>query len=215
MLIVIEGSDGSGKTSVAEELARRLKAEAMAFPNDAGVTGPIIRDYLRKNWYIPVYGTAQVSKHYSALAFQALQVVNRLEFMPKLMDASLNEPEGPRVIVARYWQSGWVYGGLDGLDRAWLERVHEMMAEPDLSLLLDITPEEAMRRRAARDGDLAPELYEGKLDFTTKVVESYRELWKQHEGNGRWDVIDAMRPFQQVVDNCYERILESVEESDV
>ena len=217
MLIAIEGVDGCGKTSVAEELARRLKAEVIPFPNDAGVTGPIIRQYLKGEWAIckPFNERAGVVEpHLGALAFQALQVMNRMEYMPRLMDAGLSEPEGPRIILARYWQSGWVYGGLDGLDRDWLARVHETMAEPHLTLLLDITPEEAMRRRAARDGELAPERYEGKRDFVARVVESYRELWKQHEGNGTWDVIDAMRPFSDVVTNCYERILESVEESD-
>lgn len=219
MLIVLEGGDGCGKTTVAEELGKRLNAEVMPFPNDAGVTGPLIRAYLKRQWWVDgkkavvdLFGKkpdAEPFALHGALAFQALQVMNRMEYMGKLMDASLDEPEGPRIILARYWQSGWVYGGLDGLDRDFLKHVHSTMAEPHLNILLDISADEAMRRRRARDGSMAPERYEAARDFVGQVVDSYRTLWSGQPGKS-WVRIDANQPFQQVCDLCYARILESL-----
>lgn len=221
MLIVLEGADGCGKTTVAEELGKRFKAEVISFPNDAGVTGPLIRAYLKRQWWVDgkrsamdLFGKQSADaedpfmKH-GALAFQALQVMNRMEVMPKLMDASLDEPEGRRIILSRYWQSGWVYGGLDGLDRQFLRDVHLTTAEPHLSILLDISADEAMRRRRVRDGALPPERYEAQRDFVAQVVDSYRTLWSKQRGR-KWAVVDANQPFQQVCDLCYGRVLESI-----
>lgn len=200
MLIVIEGADGCGKTSVASAIAERYSARLIQFPNDLSVTGPMIRAYLKKEWWVE-RGTVHDSQM-GALAFQALQVMNRMEVMSLLLDASLSDEEAPRVVLARYWQSGWVYGQLDGLDAAFLEKVHETMAEPDLNILLNLSPEESMRRRAARDGALPPERYEGRLDFTKRVVDLYKRLWGEHEHSSRWRVVDAMQPLDSVIENC-------------
>ena len=52
MIICLEGSDGSGKTSVAESLGIALGAKVIHFPNDDTVTGPMIRSYLAKKWWV-------------------------------------------------------------------------------------------------------------------------------------------------------------------
>lgn len=212
MIICLEGPDGCGKTSIALAVAKRLGAEVITFPNDDAFTGPTIRSYLRKRWEVWEQPTGtpnqmRVSTEIGALAFQALQIANRMELMPRLASASLQGKSD--LVLARYWQSAWVYGQLDGLPTAWLEQVHESMIQPDFNILLDLDAEQCMKRRAARDGALPPERYEGKLDFTKKVVELYRQLWnaKRAESNYAqptplWLVVDASKPFEQVVDNA-------------
>lgn len=208
-MIVIEGADGCGKDTVADAVARLLTgSERLNFPNDKGVTGPMIRAYLNRRWHIQEdFQDAPLrNPYFDALAFQALQVANRMEVMPRLLDASLNEPEGPVVVLARYWQSGWVYGQLDGLDPEFLLGLHKAMAVPHLNVLLDVPADVCMARRAARDG-VKTERYEGKLDFTAKVVDLYRRLWAQQSEapsdlrlGERWLMVDATRPVEDVID---------------
>jgi thymidylate kinase len=198
MLIVIEGADGCGKDSVADAVAKEIGASRMNFPNDRGVTGPAIREYLKKKWWVSRVAPGEYDDHLSALAFQALQIANRMEFMGQLERAS-EHGETP-LVLARYWQSAWVYGQLDGLDPTFLVRVHEYMAQANLNILLSATAETCMARRSKRDGDLIPERYEGKLDFTRKVAALYDKLWSDTTAfEGRWDIVNAEQPLEKVV----------------
>ena len=202
MIICIEGADGCGKTSVAEAVAKALGCDVIPFPNDdEPMTGPMIREYLQKKWEVAGVNGWTAPPLLSALAFQCVQVANRMALMPMLRAA---KRDGRNLVLARYWQSGWVYGQLDGLPAVWLHGVHATMVQPDLNVLLDAPAEACMERRAARDGALAPERYEGKLDFTRRVVELYRELWRGFAPLDSWRVVDASRPFADVIADVIE-----------
>ncbi|HSC13513.1 MAG TPA: hypothetical protein VLI71_00245, partial [Gammaproteobacteria bacterium] len=140
-----------------------------------------------------------------ALAFQALQVANRMELMPRLVEAaalSQTGRDGHDLVLCRYWQSAWVYGQLDGLPAEFLERVHSAMVQPDVNVLLDASPETCMARRERRDGAGKAERYEGRLDRTRKIVELYRALWHREapfKRSGRWVVIEAEQPIEGVI----------------
>ena len=140
MIICIEGIDGCGKTTVANALAKEFGCEVISFPNDSAYTGPLIRAYLRKEWHTSFYGAEmqndapELMQYASALTFQALQIANRMELMPKIQAAAFN---GDNLILCRYWQSAWVYGQLDGLSREWLEQTHATIVQPDINVLLD------------------------------------------------------------------------------
>lgn len=204
MLIVIEGADGVGKDTVANILAKHLGAERLNFPNDKGVTGPMIREYLARRWRVEARNPDSGLKNKAecgllgALAFQGLQVTNRMEVMPQLLEASVGLGD---LVLARYWQSAWVYGQLDGLDPEFLIQVHRAMARAQVNLLLDCDAEVCLERRATRDGALAPERYEGKLESTKRIVDLYRELWARPDVTtfGQWVKVDAARPLHEVV----------------
>ena len=213
MLVVIEGADGAGKTSVGKVVAEALKAKLIHFPNDEGETGPLIRSYLRKEWAVMrhdeemhYHGVSELDDQGSALAFQSLHVANRMERM-----AELNLCVGAatfHAVAVRYWQSGWVYGQLDGLDRRWLMEVHAGMAKPDVNILLDVEAHVGLQRQQDRDGGKV-ERYEGQIEFCQNVVRLYRELWKDvtlrqpflrpNSVDGGWPVVDARKSLNDVL----------------
>ena len=210
MLICFEGADGCGKDTIANVVADRLGANRLNFPNDQGVTGPMIRGYLRKQWQVSktvhriegVEGDMKLATDeplLSAMAFQALQVANRMEVMPKLIEARDGSTD---LVLARYWQSGWVYGQLDGLPPSFLLQLHKGMAHPQVNFLLDLDAVTAMERRQGRDGALVTERYEGKLTFTKQVVQLYRDLWRSNltAGMGEHYVLDANQPVGAIVE---------------
>jgi len=174
MIYTFEGIDGCGKSSVAVAVAKAIKARLIEFPNYNSPTGKIIKGYLRGEWYT-VCNEGDRDRLRDAVVFQSLNVANRMERMEELA-AAANHIHNHLVLV-RYWQSGWVYGQLDGLDKAWLSQVHRSMVLADQSFLIDVLPTVALDRCRQRDGAKAPERYEGKLHLLQRTAELYRRLW--------------------------------------
>lgn len=207
MLIAIEGIDASGKDTVAANLATWLGAEVVNFPNEKDtVTGAPLRAYLRGEWTThnvrrAVVGGAEVSAvdvntDLSALAFQSMMIVNRIETLKRIEAFQLS---GVPVVLVRYWQSGVVYGAHDGLAARWLEESQAFLPRAHLNLLLDVDASTAMLRRSRRDGAYPAERYEAKQSTLNAIRYAYLDLWRKHGalGSGRdgdnhhWRIVDA------------------------
>jgi dTMP kinase len=158
-LIAFEGLDQSGKQTQAEALLKRL--------TEAGRTCELLS--------FPDYGTAIGAELHRALhgerdyppeVMQLLYVANRYEAKTTL-DAWL--ADGRVVVCDRYTASSVAYGEAQGLDPQWLMDVQRFLPAPNLTILLDIPPETAVRRKA--DGR---DRYERDLELLTRVRDSYR-----------------------------------------
>ena len=197
MIIVFEGIDGCGKTTLAEIVREALEvegrpfncpAEVLHFPVDDTVTGPVIREYLAGKH------RSHDSPYANALMFQALQLINRVELQDRLRAASSDQIN---LVLSRYWQSGVVYGGFDGLrDTEWMIDVSLKIMEPAaVNILIDVPAEVAYERIVARNK--AKESYE-RLEFMGRLRDAYLELWDSYirvrkpvEG---WFVLDGTLP---------------------
>ena len=184
MIVVIEGSDASGKATQSKLLAERLKATRFAFPNYESPSGKAILGNLKKDWgavervdpnvYFKQHGrlppvVQQDAPKLNALVLQSLMTTNRLELLPAIKAAA---EKGP-VVFDRYWQSAMVYGTLDGLDPKWLDLVQRQAMPPaDLNILIDVPVEEGFKRRPERK-----DRYESDRGYMEKVREGYLKLW--------------------------------------
>ena len=200
MLIALEGLDGCGKTTVGDFVATGLKGKLLHFPDDRAVTGPMIRSYLRGEW-------AMVPTGGEALAFQAIQFVNRLEHWQNLQGASGSTLA--HLVLSRYWPSGVVYGGMDGLDPHWLQRLGLVFPSPDLFILLDVSPEVAAARRHARD-NLEPERYETKLETYRDARDRFHDLWGAYKSCPEWVTVDASLPLSEVVSEVWSKVTQAM-----
>ena len=186
MLIVLEGADGCGKTTIAHAMGKTLGADVLHFPDDDAVTGPLIRSYLKKQWGVYLdnaIANSPEEKAAGALVFQALQIANRMEHMQELLDCAGSKEF--HLVLARYWQSAMVYGVIDDLDPEFIEETHEAMAKADLNILLDVEPETVAERRAKRmiETENKAERYEA-TDLDKRVIDLYRELWEESQYDG-------------------------------
>lgn len=173
MLIVIEGIDGSGKDTLADALAKELGAHRFSFPDYSTPLGVRIKTHLRG---IETCGSE---------VFQAMQLANKLEHIQSLQESH----DGLyTTVLTRYWQSAVVYGELEGINPLWSTRVCSVLPRAQMNILVDIDPEEALRRQVARGIPL--ERYEGQEATMRAARSSYLNLWSHHAGP-RWPVVSS------------------------
>src|ERR671937_2428059 len=138
VLIAFEGLDQSGKQTQAELLRDRLKQDGrksrlVSFPDYGTSIGEEIARAL------------QGERDYGPDVMQLLYVANRYERKADLQ----RWLEGGLILVCdRYTASSVAYGEAQGLDPAWLTDMQKYLPPAALTIMLDIAPETAARRKA-------------------------------------------------------------------
>jgi dTMP kinase len=136
IFIVIEGLDGSGKTTQANFLARKLektnKVLLTAEPS-LGKIGTFIREDC-------LYEDKRLPTEAEALLFAA----DRIEHMNNEIKPALDE--GKLVICDRYFYSSLAYQGSSGLSLDWIKTINARALQPDFSIFIDVPPEKVIER---------------------------------------------------------------------
>jgi dTMP kinase len=187
LLIAFEGLDQSGKQTQAELLRDRLKEEGhkarvVSFPDYATSIGEEIARAL------------QGEREYGPDVMQLLYVANRYERKPDLQ----RWIDGGLVLVCdRYAASSVAYGEAQGLDPSWLAAVQQFLPPASATILLDIAPETAAKRKAV-DRDR----YERDLAMLGRVRESYLRQARA----GGWSVLDAERTKEAIAEDVIDAV---------
>lgn len=183
-IIAFEGLDQSGKQTQAERLRDRLKegghkSRLVSFPDYGTSIGEEIARAL------------QGEREYGADVMQLLYIANRYERKPDLQ----RWLDGGLVLVCdRYAASSIAYGEALGLDAAWLADIQRFLPPPALTILLDITPETAVKRKSV-DRDR----YERDLAMQQRVRQSYH----RQAAADRWVVLDGERSKDVVATDVF------------
>ncbi len=183
-LIVFEGLDQSGKQTQAELLRDRLKlgglrARLVSFPDYGTSIGEEIARALAGE------------REYGPEVMQLLYVANRYERKDDLH----RWLDGGLVLVCdRYVASSVAYGEAQGLDPAWLTQLQRFLPEPALTIMLDISPETAVRRKA-----VGRDRYERDLAMQARVRESYRRQGREQD----WACIEGERDKEPIAEEVF------------
>jgi len=192
MFVVLEGIDGSGKTSVGQEVVKRLtqrgiKAEFTFEPSDLPV-GRLLREVLK--------GEFETSAHTHALLFAA----DREEHLREVVLPAVEQ--GTVMICDRYAFASMAYQGARGVDMNSIWEMNTALPNfriPDLSLLLDVRPEASLLRTHHRG---AVDIFETP-EFLNTVRDNYLRMVETHGLR----IIDASQGFEAVVSDVLEAIL--------
>lgn len=207
MIITLEGIDASGKATQSKRLVQRIKdtgryAERFDFPRYGSLSGQALLSLLKREWFaarmaepkttlsVPGITTSTMkvpreSESMTALTIQALMTVNRYEHI-EILNRYHHSGEGV-LVLDRYYGSGIAYGEADGLDGTFLRTIHKALPPSDIWILVDIPPEESVKRRPDRRDE-----YETRAGFMHKVRERYLKLFENPTMPGKWFVVDGL-----------------------
>lgn len=201
MLITIEGGEGSGKSTLIEELAEALAQEGKKVLQTREPGGcklsEEIRDTLLNTKKTPIGVEAET------LLFLAA----RAQHVEELIEPALRK--GIIVLCDRFNDSTIAY---QGFGRGWGgEHVRDLChvacphVTPDLTLLLDIDPAEGLAR-AAKEAHTPDRIEVEELEFHQKVRAGFLRL--AAEEPNRIKVINALLSKEEVFAAAYSEIQE-------
>jgi dTMP kinase len=188
--IVLEGIDGSGKSTQAHFLANRLNA-VLTFAPGATDIGKNLRSYVlgKKN----ISYTAETLLMLSDRALHVDQIIN-----PNLV-------AGKWVVCDRFNGSTLAYQGYGrGLDITALNLLISFSSQhvsPDLNILLDISVDEALKRQGNRSKD-RDRLESQSGEFYERVRNGYLEIAGTNPDS--WVVVDGSLSSDLVQAEIYE-----------
>jgi dTMP kinase len=203
--VVLEGIDGSGTTTHVARLAERLRSmrvpvRATREPSD-GPVGTLVRQVLTGRVVVP--GGRAPGWATMALLFAA----DRMDHVESEIDPFI--AQGGIVLSDRYDASSLAYQSISSGAEAkeaveWIRSLNRYVRRPDLTIVLDLSPETAADRRLRR-GEAA-QLYE-QNEVQRALAAFYREL-EVRMPNDHIVVIDANGTIEEVHDRiwvAYER----------
>jgi len=187
MLIVLEGIDGCGKTTVAGILKEKLEEKGYKVyltkePFNQKIK-EVIRGILEKDHELNAYFGKTL-----ALLFSADRYLHQLEIMKKIS-------EGYIVISDRYYHSSFAYQTLyEGITLDFIKDITPFLVKPDYVFILDVPVEVALNRMSLRDRRTR---YEEK-DILEKVRENYLKIKDVLKGENIY-IINNNRDINETV----------------
>lgn len=194
LFVTFEGIDRSGKTTQAGMLCEALGDEALGVREPGGTpAGERVRELLKDP-------SIELSPEAEALLFAAA----RSELVAEVILPALSD--GKVVVSDRFLDSSLAYqGGARGLGIEDVERVNHFATrglKPDLTFLLDLSPEDAASRPGEND-----RFEDEGAGLQEAVGAAYERLMRADPD--RWRRIDARQPSNEV----HAQVLASVEEA--
>ncbi len=187
LIISIEGIDQSGKSTQTKLLIDKLKeqghqVESISFPNYSTAVGREIEAFLAGE------------RFYNVQTRHMLLSVNRWEHKDEIENWINNNK---MVVLNRYSGSNYAYGVVQGLDLDWLLNLEKGLPAPDLTVLIDLSPETSIERKTS-DRDL----HEQNQEFLGKVRQEYLKMAEQWG----WRVIDGGRDISTVQELIWQEV---------
>jgi dTMP kinase len=193
--IVFEGGDGSGKSTQARSLLRRLRRRGVKVLRTHEPGGTPLGQSLRR-----LLKTGEAMTPMSELMlFEAA----RAQLVQNVIKPFLEQ--GGVVIADRFTSSTMAYQGYGrGLDRELIERLNRETTgglEPDLTVFLDLPVETALARKGGGNVD---NFDDAPVDFHRRIHRGYSTLAAADPGG--WLVLDGQRPPEELSREIWARV---------
>jgi len=160
-LIVLEGIDGSGRSTHARLLEDVLRYRGRGVTRTSLATSVLVAEPIR---------LAKRDRGSGPVATTLLYAADLAERLEQVIVPALHA--GLIVLADRYAYTPMARAEARGLDRAWLEALFSFVVPPDLVLFLDVDPMTILNRRPSPNLD--PYEAGADLRLSADAIEGYR-----------------------------------------
>ena len=193
LFICIEGLDGSGKTTQARLLVKKLKKHYDALYTAEPSRGSIGK-FIKKN-------CLHSKKRGSALVEALLFAADRVDHVQNEVLPALNK--GKVMVSDRYVYSSYAYQGAAGLEIGWIEELNEHAIRPGLAIFIDVKPEIVVQRLKRKKSVMED------LETQRKV----REVYLKYVERSQLVRLDGNKPKRAVAKDLFRIVKEFLEKS--
>jgi dTMP kinase len=179
-LIVIEGADGSGRSTQIVRLVEWLESSGHATVQVGLKRSTLVSEELDKAQ------AGNILSHTTLSLFYATDFADQLEniILPGLR-------AGLMVLADRYIYTLMVRDMVRGIDEMWLRNLYGIAPVPDAVFYLNVSPEELVQRNFAKkqaldfwesgmDLGLSPDMFDSFLKYQSLVADKFKALQKTY-----------------------------------
>ena len=191
IFLVIEGLDGSGKTTQAALLAEKFKQSysvLLTAEPSHGKIGSFIRESC-------LYENTRLPTEAEALMFAA----DRIEHMYNEVKPALEE--GKLVICDRYIYSSLAYQGNSGLSLEWIKTINARALQPDICIFIDVPPEKVIERLQRKKSVME----------TLETQQKVREVYMKYVEKGELVRVDGDKEVEKVAEELFKTVSSLIE----
>ena len=160
-LFVVEGIDGSGKSTQLDLLRKWLIGEGYCVAFSEWNSSPIVGETTR---------LGKKKKMLTPLTFSLIHAADFADRMERQMLPALKA--GTVVLADRYIYTAFARDAARGLDRKWLKRLYSFAVRPTVAFYFDVPLDESLKRILA--GRPALKYYEAGMDMPGVSIEKPR-----------------------------------------
>lgn len=201
-LIVVEGSDGSGRTTQISRLVEWLESSGHATVQVGLSRSTLVSEELEQA------KQGNIMAHTTMSLFYATDFADQLEniILPALR-------AGVIVLADRYIYTLMVRDIVRGTDEEWLKNLYGIALVPDAVFYLNVSPAQLVQRNFAKksaldywesgmDLGLSRDLFDSFMKYQALVAEQYKRLQSTYN----FTIIDANRSVEEINDELKKKI---------
>ncbi len=193
-LIVIEGADGSGRSTQIAELVNWLETSGRPTAQVGLKRSTLVSEELNK------------AQNGNVLSRTTLSLFYATDFADQLENTILPALKAGFIVLAdRYIYTLMARDKVRGMDEKWLKNLYGIAPIPDAVFYLSVEPQELIQRNLAKnatldywesgmDLGLARDVFDSFLKYQAQMGEAFRQLQKSYQ----LEIIDANRPVTDV-----------------
>jgi len=207
-LIVVEGADGSGRSTQIAELVNWLETSGRATVQVGLKRSTLVSEELERAQ------EGNVLSRTTLALFYATDFADQLEniILPALKSGFI-------VLADRYIYTLMARDMVRGMNEAWLKNLYGIAPEPDAVFYLSVEPPELVQRNLSKnatldywesgmDLGLSRDVFDSFLKYQTAMSDSFHQLHKSYD----FHIIDANRSVSAVTKDLRKKIGALLEE---
>lgn len=180
-LIIVEGIDGSGKSTQLDLLRKWLVNQGYLVIFSEWNSSPIVKGITRRG------------KRMHSLSPMSFSLIHAADFASRIYSQILPALQAGAIVLAdRYVYTAYARDAVRGVDRTWLRGLYSFAVQPTLAFYFDVPLGEAMKRilsgrpeikyyESGQDLGLSTDPYESFRIFQGLIRNEYAQVVKEFE----------------------------------